>query len=132
MRPNHKMRPLMDRTFSPERKVCLNDFCTTHNPQFSFLSSFLILKCRVNKHRVMPQYIQPKTEAKLLWENIWPLWFCKTFQNTEFTDKRREKPPIHWNTAEECYSIRTSNWSISCRAIMRQFFFFFFKVLCGS
>jgi len=109
MRPDHKMGPLTSRDILTRKETPLDRL--RHRPQtpglflslsltllFYFfllllLSSFLVLNSRVNKQQVMPKCFRPKTEAKLLWENIWPLWFCNMFQNTEFTAEHCERLP---------------------------------------
>lgn len=108
MRPDHKMGPLTSRDILTRKETPLDRLL--HRPQtprfflslshtlFYFfspflLSPFLVLNSRVNKQQVMLKCFRPKTEAKLLWENIWPLWFCNMFQNTEFTEEHCEKLP---------------------------------------
>lgn len=110
MRPDHKMGPLTSRDILTRKETTLDQLL--HRPQtpglflslshtlslpthtfFFLLSPFLVLNSRVNKQQVMLKCFRPKTEAKLLWENIWPLWFCNMFQNTEFTEEHCEKIP---------------------------------------
>lgn len=95
MRPDHKMEPLMGRDVVAKAESCLITSRTSHHTSFSssFSSPFLVLNSRVNKQPARPKCFRPKTESKLLRENIWPLWFCNMFQNTEFNEEHCEKLP---------------------------------------
>lgn len=112
MRPDHKMEPLTSKDIVTKEEPMVDCFwCLLLHKHFLllFLSSFLVLNGRVNKQPVRPKCFWPKTQSKVLRENIWPLWFCNMFQNSKSSEEHFEKTPIPWNDGGECYSITNFN-----------------------
>lgn len=89
------MEPLMSKDIVTKEETMADCFwCLLPHKHFLLLLSFfLVLNGRVNKQPARTKCFWPKTQSKVLRENIWPLWFCNMFQNSKSSEEHFEKLP---------------------------------------